>query len=77
MRHTRSKTKSRRSHHALEKPTLFGGKEGKTPSVRHRANSVTGEYRGKKVASLEKKFERKQQRKRDKAKELGEEVKEK
>lgn len=48
MRHTRSHTRNRRSHHALEKPALVKDKAGNS-ALRHRMSPVTGEYRGRKV----------------------------
>jgi ribosomal protein L32 len=47
MRHTKSQTKQRRSHHALSKPTLTKA-EGST-HLRHRMDPKTGMYRGRKV----------------------------
>ncbi|HEY4528472.1 MAG TPA: 50S ribosomal protein L32 [Candidatus Paceibacterota bacterium] len=47
MRHNRSQTKQRRSHHALSKPALSKNSEGQV-HLRHRA-SATGMYRGRKV----------------------------
>jgi len=47
MRHTRSHTKNRRSHHALAKPALSKDESG-TFHLRHRAGAG-GTYRGRKV----------------------------
>lgn len=48
MRHTRSQTNQRRSHHALKNPALSLDKAGGV-HLRHRANPKTGMYRGRKV----------------------------
>ncbi len=47
MRHTRSQTKQRRSHHGLAKPSLT--KAGTSTHLRHRMDPKTGMYRGRKV----------------------------
>jgi len=51
MRHTRSHTNNRRSHHALAKPTLSKDKSGNL-HLRHRLSKVSGTYRGRKVVDL-------------------------
>lgn len=48
MRHTRSHTKNRRSHHALAKPALSKDESGNV-HLRHRLTPVSGTYRGRKV----------------------------
>ncbi|HRH31580.1 MAG TPA: 50S ribosomal protein L32 [Candidatus Paceibacterota bacterium] len=59
MRHTRSHTANRRSHHALKgMPIAVDGKTG-TPHLRHRASLVTGVYRGRQVIDVMKKVEKK------------------
>lgn len=58
MRHTRSHTKNRRSHHALAKPAISKDKSGHF-HLRHRMTSVTGSYRGRKVIDLTAKLEKK------------------
>ena len=55
MRHTRAHTRNRRSHHALENPTLSTDKETGVVHMRHRASNVTGKYKGKTVINVEKK----------------------
>jgi ribosomal protein L32 len=50
MRHTRSHTKNRRSHHALAKPAL--ARDGNVVHMRHRMSTETGMYRGRKVVDL-------------------------
>lgn len=53
MRHTRSHTKNRRSHHALAETNLV--KDEKSGSLRlpHRLDETTGMYRGKQIVSTE------------------------
>jgi large subunit ribosomal protein L32 len=58
MRHTRSHTKNRRSHHALSKPALSKDEAGQT-HLRHRMSKKTGMYRGRKVLNLTKKLDKK------------------
>jgi len=48
MRHTRSHTANRRSHHALKSPALSKDKSG-TTHLRHRATK-DGLYKGRSVA---------------------------
>lgn len=58
MRHTRSHTKNRRSHHALSKPAL-GKDESGNVHLRHRLSTTTGAYRGRKVIDFGKKLDKK------------------
>lgn len=58
MRHTKSHTKNRRSHHALSKPALSKDEAGNA-HLRHRLNKATGTYRGRKVIDLALKLEKK------------------
>lgn len=59
MRHTRSHTRNRRSHHALKgMPIAVDGKTGQ-PHLRHRASLTTGTYRGRQVIDVMKKVEKK------------------
>lgn len=51
MRHTRSHTKNRRSHHALTKPALAKDASGNA-YLRHRMNPVTGTYKDRKVVDM-------------------------
>ncbi|MDP2651339.1 MAG: 50S ribosomal protein L32 [bacterium] len=51
MRHTRSHTKNRRSHHSLKNPALTKDKDG-VVHLRHRVTPSTGAYRGRKVIDL-------------------------
>jgi len=57
MRHTRSQTKNRRSHHALTNPALSKDEAGNV-HLRHRLTSATGSYRGRKVIDLSAKLDR-------------------
>lgn len=61
MRHTRSHTKNRRSHHALSKPALAKDEAGNV-HLRHRLSKVTGTYRGRKVIDLSLKLDKKAQK---------------
>lgn len=58
MRHTRSHSNNRRSHHALKKPALSKDENGSV-HLRHRLSSKTGVYRGRKVIDLNAKLEKK------------------
>ena len=58
MRHTRSHTKNRRSHHALEKPAVSKDESGNF-HLRHRLSKTTGMYRGRKIIDLTAKLEKK------------------
>jgi large subunit ribosomal protein L32 len=59
MRHTKSHTRNRRSHHKAETATLSKDKETGTVHMRHRASSVTGKYKGRNVIDTTKKVEKK------------------
>ena len=56
MRHTRSHTKNRRSHHALVKPAISKDELGH-PHLRHRM-SKSGIYRKRKVLDVSAKLDR-------------------
>ena len=51
MRHNRSQTNKRRSHHALAKPALGKDAAGNT-YLRHRLNPTTGVYKDRKVVDM-------------------------
>lgn len=51
MRHTRSHTRNRRSHHALEAGALVTDKESGNLRLPHRIDETTGMYRGKQIAA--------------------------
>ena len=57
MRHTRSHTANRRSHHALAKPAISKDEAGNV-HLRHRLSSITGSYRGRKVVDLTAKLDK-------------------
>lgn len=58
MRHTRSHTRNRRSHHALTRPALTKDESGNF-HLRHRLSKASGTYRGRKVIDLTAKLEKK------------------
>lgn len=66
MRHTKSHTKNRRSHHALMTAGFVKCENCKLPKKQHTVCSSCGFYRGVKVLDLVKKMEKKQ--KKEKAK---------
>ncbi len=60
MRHTKSHTANRRSHHALSTPShVTDAKTGST-HLRHRVDMKTGIYKGKKVLDVVAKVAKKQ-----------------
>lgn len=52
MRHTKSHTRNRRSHHKVEASSLSTDTKSGVTHMRHRASLDTGEYRGKKVVDV-------------------------
>ena len=62
MRHTKSHTKSRRSHHALKSTNFFKCENCKELKKGHTVCIACGFYRGKKVLDLVKKTEKKQKK---------------
>ncbi len=68
MRHTKSHTKNRRSHHALKTTNFTKCENCKESKIRHTVCFSCGFYRGKKILDLIKKEEKKQ--KKAKAKEI-------
>ncbi len=63
MRHTRSHTKNRRSHHALKAQALTKDRESQNFSLRHRMDPETGMYKGRQVVDLTKKLVKKAKKK--------------
>lgn len=70
MRHTRSHTRNRRSHHAL-KAQVLGVCECGAARVPHRACAACGRYKGRVVVNVaekaQKKAERRQKREKSEA----------
>ena len=67
MRHTKSHTKNRRSHHALVNTKFVACSNCKAPKRGHTVCSNCGFYRGMKVVDLIKKAEKKQKKAKAKA----------
>ncbi|MBI2048076.1 MAG: 50S ribosomal protein L32 [Parcubacteria group bacterium] len=66
MRHTRSHTRNRRSHHKLEAPAFsLCGKCG-AQHIRHRVCSSCGTYRGRVVLNVAKKALKKEKKTKQK-----------
>jgi ribosomal protein L32 len=63
MRHTRSHTRNRRSHHALASGAIVTDKESGNLRLPHRLDEATGMYRGKLIVP-ERKSEVKEDKKR-------------
>ena len=61
MRHTRSHSANRRSHHSLSAPAVSIDSEG-VPHIRHRASTITGMYRGHRALNATKRAERTKRR---------------
>ena len=60
MRHTKSHTANRRSHHALDSTSFAKCENCQALKRRHTVCSACGFYRGKKVVDMIKKVEKKQ-----------------
>jgi large subunit ribosomal protein L32 len=67
MRHTKSHTANRRSHHALKSTNFSACDNCKALKLRHSVCLTCGFYRGKKVLDLVKKAEKKQKKAKAKA----------
>ena len=67
MRHTRSHTNNRRSHHKIANVRMSKDESG-TPHVRHRMNPKTGKYRGRNVVDVIGKTAKKAAKKKNKVK---------
>ena len=74
MRHTRSHTKNRRSHHSLGEPRLYACPDCKAPTKMHSMCSSCGRYRGRVIVDVASRIEKKQEKAKAKAKARGEEV---
>lgn len=68
MRHTRSHTRNRRSHHALTAASIVTDKESGNLRLPHRLDESTGMYRGKQIVS-KKEVKKEEKKKREKARE--------
>lgn len=66
MRHTRSHTGNRRSHHALKAKTFGVCSNCQKPKETHVVCKYCGFYRGRKVVDVVKKVEKKQAKKKAK-----------
>jgi large subunit ribosomal protein L32 len=60
MRHTRSHTANRRSHHKVKGAALSVDTKTGSTHLRHRVDMATGLYRGRKVIDVVAKVEKKQ-----------------
>jgi len=69
MRHTKSQRNRTRSHHRLDKPAVTIDKNTNTPHLRHRASTVTGQYKGRIVLNIQAKIEKKLRREKQAKKE--------
>jgi len=59
MRVTKGRRNNRRAHHSVTKETLTTEGDTKVPHIRHRANPVTGMYRGRQVIDVDAKIAKK------------------
>ncbi len=69
MRHTRSHTANRRSHHALSPVFLSLCKECGSPKHPHKLCEVCGKYKGKQVLDVHSKIAKREKKAKEKAKE--------
>lgn len=60
MRHTKSHTANRRSHHALNAPKMVTDEKTGSTHLRHRIDMTTGMYKGRKVLDIVSKVAKKQ-----------------
>lgn len=58
MRHTRSQRGNTRAHLHLSNPAVTLDKNTNVPHLRHRASTVTGQYKGRQVLDVQAKIER-------------------
>ena len=76
MRHTRSHTRNRRAHHALEMPRLSACPKCGTAQLRHHMCGNCGNYRGRQIIDMAAKTAGRAKRRQEKLKSLGEVKKE-
>ena len=62
MRHTRSHTRNRRSHHALTLPRLSKCIKCSTLHIRHRVCNTCGSYKGRDVVDVMKKITKREEK---------------
>lgn len=60
MRHTKSHTANRRSHHALKAAKFVVDQDSQSAHLRHRVDMKTGLYKGRKVIDVVAKVAKKQ-----------------
>lgn len=75
MRHTRSHTKNRRSHHALERPAISNCANCGKPKMMHTVCQNCGKYRGRDTIDVVGRIAKKEAKKNEKRKAMGEAVK--
>lgn len=68
MRHTRSHTANRRSHHALKMASLSLCKDCGSPKAPHVICSVCGKYKGKQIVDVHTKISKKEKKSKEKKK---------
>lgn len=66
MRHTRSHTKNRRSHHAIDAERLSKCSKCGADHLRHRMCTNCGQYRGRVVVDVMKKLTKKERKTKEK-----------
>ena len=54
-RHSKTRTRTRRAHDALQVPQFYIDKESGEPQVPHRVNSETGVYKGRQILVVKEK----------------------
>ena len=74
MRHTRSHTANRRSHHSLKEPRISLCMDCKAPHKRHNVCLSCGRYKGRVVIDMAVKFEKKQAKAKAKKEAMSEEA---
>ena len=71
MRHTRSQTRQRRSHHALKNAILSVCPDCKQPVKSHTVCANCGKYKGRQVLNVQAAIEKKEKKQKAKAKEAA------